>query len=93
MYTKHIVRGIILCGLLGSFGYYLTFSKKGILAYFERKQEVLIEKKVVEKLKAEIAKLQHDTHKWETDSYAREKLAREDLQMSYTNEYVYLLRA
>ena len=93
MRMKQFIRGTILFSLLGSFGYYLTFSKKGVLAYLERRQEILIEQKIVEKLKAEVAKLELSTEKWNSDPYVREKLAREDLHMSYTNEYVYLLRA
>ena len=89
MQFKTILRSLIVISLIGSFCYYLTYNKKGIRAYFNHKQEIAKEQDYVKKLNTQIVTLQHACDVWDTDPFEREKLARQELQMSYTNEYVY----
>jgi len=53
--------------------------------------ENTIDKQTIHSLIAEIDTLKQKTTALQSDSFEREKIIREDLQMSCTNEYVYLL--
>lgn len=93
MRAKTILQGLVLLATLVAVGHYLITNEHGIQTYLGLKKETLLEKQIVAKLEHEINELEQTLVAWETNPLEKEKLAREDLLMSYTNEFVYLLPA
>jgi len=88
---KQLLQALILTCLSSSFIYYLRYTDNGIEAYFALKKENNEEEKKVQELQATIKKLEGTIQQWKNDDFIKEKMAREDLQMSFTNEYTYIL--
>ena len=91
MKIKMILHSLVIIGICTSYGYYLMFGKKGITQYTRLRKETDSEKQFVAKLEEEINELSNALHVWKHEEIAKEHMAREDLQMSYTNELIYLI--
>ena len=84
---------ICLLGVeLGLGARYLITGKYGLRAY----QAVAAEKEQIEKaidmLNHEIELYQHEIHSWQNYPFYKEKAAREQLQMCYADEIIYVTR-
>lgn len=91
MKAKTLIKIVILSMMIVVAGYYLIINEHGILTHRNLKKEVQIEKQVVTKLEQEIITLEQRLQVAQNDPFEKERLAREDLLMSYTNEFVYLI--
>ncbi len=63
----------------------------GMMKFFNVKKEISSEKNKYSKLKNKIAKLNNKIERWQKDDFALEKMARQELQMGFANEKVYIL--
>lgn len=91
MNIRFVLRIIILSGVGVGFGYHLYYTKYGIKAYQKLCLELDETIQQQEHLKRIIAEREQTLHIWQTDTFVKEKVAREDLLYSCTNEYVYLI--
>ncbi len=91
MNFKSWIKLLIIATLIGWYIYYLYNNPKGIKFQRARAVENAHEQSLIAALEADIDKLQTKKVGVISDPYEQEKIIREDLQMSYTNEYVYLL--
>ena len=91
MNLKSWIKIGLLAGLGGWYIYHLYTNPKGLLHQRGLAKENAIEQARVNSLVAEVANLQTKTIALQSNRFEREKIIREDLQMSCTNEYVYLL--
>ncbi len=91
MKIKHIIQTLIISAFCTAFIMHLYTGKYGIKNHHELYLEVESKKKQQQELNAQITSLENDIHRWQTDPLVKEKMVREDLLYSYTNEYVYLV--
>lgn len=93
MSVKLFFQAIFFLGCSVTAGYYLLTSKNGFFAY----QKVLLEMDHVmqrnDELERDVQKLQRVVLCLERDSFAREKIVRQDLNMTFTHEIVFLVDA
>ena len=92
MQKKHFVQGALLLMLGAGMGHYLIFNPNGLQAQKRLKATIAQEQSQVDGLKQKIATLEQELTTWRKDCFYQEKLAREDLHMSYTNEMVYFIK-
>jgi cell division protein FtsB len=87
-----MVQRIVLFSVVSFFMYSMIFSDVGFLRY--RKQKKIVEARQTELLlvKNQITHLREKIEKWQSDSFYTQKLAREDLQLSYPGEIVYIVK-
>ncbi|MBM3886541.1 hypothetical protein FJ364_01310 [Candidatus Dependentiae bacterium] len=88
---KDWIKLSLLAGACIWYIHYLYTNPKGIFQQRQMIAENTIDKQTIHSLIAEIDTLKQKTTALQSDSFEREKIIREDLQMSCTNEYVYLL--
>ena len=91
MNFKSWIKLLIVVALIGWYIYYLYNNPKGIKFQRARATENAQEQSLIAALEADISKLQTKKIALQSDPFEQEKIIREDLQMSCTNEYVYLL--
>ena len=70
---------------------FVVLGQLGIIHYFEIKKEISSEKNKYSKLEKKIEKLNKKIECWKKDDFELEKMARQDLQMGFANEKVYIL--
>ncbi len=89
--AEYIKMGFLfsLCGL---FAHHFYFNPKGVRAQRKLKAENQREKVKIAHLQEEVTALRNSITGLSSNDFEQEKIMREDLQMSCTNEYVYLLR-
>jgi len=88
---KKIIHGAFFLVLFSCAGTYLFKSNNGFRTYYTLKQDFNQEKEHVEKLELKINTIKQDIKNWQTDTLEKERIARQDLGMSFTNELVYLM--
>jgi len=72
------------------FSFFYYYGAQGMHAVFVlQKENMGVEQQVLE-IKKEIAQLHDEITVWETDSFYKEKLAREQLNMAKSGEEIYL---
>jgi cell division protein FtsB len=91
MDTKTIIKLCILTGLGGWYTHYLYENPKGIKHQRILEAKNAQEQAAITALEEKISTLKTKTIAMQSNRFEREKIIREDLQMSCTNEYVYLL--
>lgn len=91
MITKNFIRVLLVASLTTYSGYYFYTNPKGIMHQKKLAAENTKLKQKITLLEQEISTLQTNRVMLESDPFEKEKVMREDLHMSYTNEYVYLL--
>ena len=92
MELKTTIKTSVLVLFVGLALHGAFFGEKGILRHRELVQEIVTEQLAITEISQENATLNQQIAATQGDSFPREKIAREDLQMSCTNEYVYLLK-
>lgn len=90
MKAKNIIRGLFALSLCCVTFIYFWRGDHGLRTYLNLKKEVLQEASTVKALEDNINGIKQKIAQWNTDSFEKEKIARQDLSMSYTNELVYL---
>ncbi|MFC1894771.1 septum formation initiator family protein [Candidatus Dependentiae bacterium] len=70
----------------------IVFGDQGLNKYFNIKNEIEIESGKILRLEKKIIVLSRQINNWLKDDFELEKMAREELQMGYANEKVYLLK-
>ena len=92
MKLKTALKSGLLGLLMGLALYGAFFGKKGIFHHHKLIQEIATEKEAIALILQENARLNTLITEVGQGTFPHEKIAREDLQMSCTNEYIYLLK-
>ena len=92
MKVKSILRLIILLCFAVYFFNTIVFGQRGIKNYLELKNEINFEKNKIVKVENKIKDFQKKIDKWLQGDFELEKIAREELQMGFANEKVYILK-
>lgn len=90
MRLNTIVRSFIFIFLYSFFLNSMIFSDIGILKYFEVKKELCDQQSKIIKLKNKIKETKNKIVVWQKDDFYLEKMAREELQMGYADELIYV---
>lgn len=90
MKIKTMLQGVVLFACIGPSVYYLVTGPKGFQKYRMLKREVLVENNNIAQLTETINQMQTNIDTWNNTPFEREKIARQDLSMSFTNELVFL---
>lgn len=85
---KYLQQGMLLA-CVGCAGAYIILGKRGVVEYLKLKNELKVELEEVKAMELKLAQLQTQIKEWETNPLEFEKVAREDLQMAFTNEIMY----
>ena len=93
MNIKFFIQIFLLILIVFLCGQYLIFDKTGIKKSSKLKKECCREQEQVFQLKNEIKELKHTICGLQTKIFEKEKIIREDLQLSCTNEYIYVLKS
>ncbi len=90
MRKKNMVHMILLTEILvfGFFYYAGNQGMRSVRAIARENEQVALE---IEEVTTEIAALEETIYAWQTDSFYKEKLAREELHMANANEEIYLV--
>lgn len=91
MNKKSVIKLCILIGVAGGYGYHFYTNPKGV---YHQRELIAENAKIVADItavEAEIDTIKTKTIGLESNRFEQEKIMREDLQLSCTNEYVYLL--
>lgn len=91
MKIRLLLQIIIISFLCAACFRQLYYGKNGIKAYLALSLEVEGAQADVQKLRQTLAEREAEVYAWKTDPFFKEKLAREDLLYSCTNEYVYII--
>lgn len=88
--TYNLVHYLLYSELL-LLGIFYVWSPHGVQAItkLQREQQEVVAH--VERLKKDIASLEHEIVEWESDAFYKEKIAREQLQMARRSDVVYYL--
>lgn len=89
MILKDYIKAAMLFSFAIVMGGYIVLGKKGIAQYFLLKDELEKELSYVHEMEKKYIELQNDAIAWQEDSFEFEKIARDDLQMAFTNEMLY----
>ncbi|MFA5074794.1 MAG: septum formation initiator family protein [Candidatus Babeliales bacterium] len=90
MRIKTITRSLFFIFLYSFFLNSMIFSDIGILKYFAVKKEICNQQNKIIKLKNKIKEIKNKISDWQEDDFYLEKMAREDLQMGYPDELIYV---
>lgn len=90
MKTKTLIHGLFFLSLCCITLIYFWKSDYGLRSYINLHKEVQQEEDNVHSLEDAIKNIKQKTAQWNTDSFEKEKIARQDLSLSYTNELVYI---
>ena len=90
MKLKTIAQGSFFLSLCCIAIIYLWQSNQGLHSYLKLKKEFQDEVSNVQELEHNINDIKQKIEQWHTDSFEQEKIARQDLGMSFTNELVYV---
>lgn len=88
---KKLILRIFLITEILAFGYTYLFGKNGIYYVWQVNNENVILKNDINSLKSDIDQLSSHIDEWESDTFHKEKIARETLQMSKKNDEIYYL--
>ncbi|MCF7799807.1 septum formation initiator family protein [Candidatus Babeliales bacterium] len=90
MRLKTITRSLIFIFLYSFFLNSMIFSDIGILKYFEVKKEISEQQDKIIRLENKVRETKNKIAAWQEDDFYLEKMAREDLQMGYLDELIYI---
>ncbi|MCK4651128.1 septum formation initiator family protein [Candidatus Babeliales bacterium] len=91
MKFKIIIRTLILFVACLFFVKFIIWGNLGIVNYFDNKKKIELEKNKIVKLEQKIKILKGDIEEFLGDDFELQRMAREDLQMGFVDEKVYLL--
>lgn len=92
MKTKHFIQGALLIMLGAGMTHYIISNPNGLRAQKKLSQTLALEHNKVDSLKQNIAALEQEINSWQENTIHRERIARQDLHMSYTDEIVYFIK-
>ena len=87
---RHLLRLFFLLEIIIFIGIYL-FSAQGLQVLWGMKKDNLQVKVNIASLQNEIVELEEEVQEWQSNSFYKEKIAREELQMAKTGDEVYFL--
>lgn len=93
MKLKSWMKIMVLAIATGGYIHHFYTNPKGVFRQRKLAQENESEKNKIAALENEINRFQEKTIALQSDWLEQEKIIRQDLQLSYTNEYIYLLPA
>lgn len=88
--TKNALQFSLLIAVLAVCIYFIFFGQRGIMKYYEVSKEIQHEKSKLAKLEQNNEKLKAKIDAWKNDNFEKEKVARQDLQMSKPDEMVFV---
>lgn len=88
---KRYIYTMVLCAQVGFFVYLFMYGNKGWVALSVLKKEVEIIATSVADKKAKISILEQEMNEWTHDSFYKEKVAREQLQMARAGDEVFYI--
>lgn len=91
MDKKSVIKLCIIASVAGGYCYHFYTNPKGIYHQRELAEENSKIVADISAIESEIDIIKTKTINLESNRYEQEKIMREDLQLSCTNEYVYLL--
>lgn len=91
MNYKIFFQNTLLISLIFVIGYYSFFGPRGIVTYCTLSKQLAIEKRGIHRLARNIEKLKLEISTHRSSQFEREKIARYDFCMGYTNELIYVL--
>ncbi len=86
---KRTLLHIFFAGEILIFTWAYIFGAQGLKAILALRSENIVLKQCVEEIKKEIVMEENNLHVWQTNTFYKEKLAREQLQMVRGGEEVY----
>ena len=90
MKTKTLLQCTVLLLFTLPSVYYLITGQNGIQKYYHLHKELIDEQKKIATLEEKINTLKAHITLWNSSTFEHEKIARQDLSMSYTNELIFL---
>jgi cell division protein FtsB len=87
---RYLLRLFFLLEIIIFIGIYL-FSAQGLQVLRSMKKDNLQVKVKIASLQDEIVELEEEVQEWQNNSFYKEKIAREELQMAKTGDEVYFL--
>ncbi len=91
MKMKFFVRFLLVVGLVFLFAKTFFFSDQGFVKYVRLKKEISSEEIKIARLENKIKNIEINMSKFLEDDFELQKIAREDLQMGFEGEKVYLM--
>jgi cell division protein FtsB len=88
---QKFTRSAIFLILVVAFGNLFIFGRMGIKSYFDKKKDLDTQISKISELEVKIENLNDEITRWKKDDFELEKMAREELQMGYPDEKVYIL--
>ncbi len=89
MRKKNVIGGLFFVEVIALLWIYYT-GNQGLKAVSVLQQECRVVERQIDDMQSEIANLEGMITEWNTDTYFREKVAREQLNMARENEEIYL---
>lgn len=89
MDKKNLTTNLIFISFCAIVTYYLIWGTNGVKTYFTFKNKIETKKAQVKALETEVLTLNNQIKQWQSDEFELEKTARQELNMSCTNELVY----
>ena len=87
----NILQNLVFIFLVIDFAHSMIWSDVGFLRYHKLKSKLEEKQVELQQLEQEVVVVQKDIYRWETDNFYSQKMAREELQMGYSDEVVYLI--
>lgn len=91
MYRKNLISNFVFLSLCITAIYYIGWSQSGISKFLQLKNKIQQEREKNVAIEADITGLKQKLNALNNDSFEVEKIARQDLNLGYTNELVYVL--
>ncbi len=88
---KRTVLRFFFAGEMVAFAWMYLFSAQGMKAVVELRRENNVIEQSINETQREIVACERELCTWQKNSFYKEKIAREQLQMARTNEEVYYL--
>lgn len=93
LYMKKLCMRFLLLMEIGVFGYIYFFGTNGLQALQSQQMIAAGLQKEVEQMKEEIQQLTQEMYVWQNDSFYKEKIAREQLQMARKGDEIFYIGA
>ena len=92
MEIKQLLKKGILLVVFAFAAYSFVWSDIGLLKYLKEKKQLELAELALNDLKTNIDRLTRRITKFESDMFYVQRIAREDLQMGYPDETVYIVK-
>lgn len=88
---KHMVMKVVFVVEVCLFGYVYLCGKNGFQMFFEKRRENAALAKTVSVLENEVAQIEFEMNRWQSDDFFKEKIAREQLQMARDGDEIFYI--